>query len=288
MNATGWTLYSVVEHITRLGILREDITSYVFLSIPSNNVLEQVDRPLIEPDYFSLRELKLKLPWYVARKSSSNAASVSHRNDKFNLIKTPERFMGRNLPMKLSMDLHHLNEPIYSETSKIALLLADYIKSESSMFEHFNVVVSGPGAIGKSALCRALCLNLGELATYLPLDSSIMDTRTRDRSNLDGYQLESYNLEQVKEWLNLIEDEKSFSVSPYDHSKRKCIGEINVKGSAKIRLIDWVFALHSKTGVKGDIKIVLDASDEVRREYLVYRTLEIRKKELSKQTIECI
>jgi uridine kinase len=172
-------------------------------------------------------------------------------------------------------------------TPLIQDVLVDYVRSASREIKHYNVVIGGPAAIGKSQLAIALCDKL-QGSTYLPLDSSVLGTIERDQTKLNGCQIQSYDLSIVRRWLKQLENEESFLVSPFDHATRKCVGSIPVDGRCRVRIIEWVFALSKDIGLRRDLIIVLDANEKARYNYWYERFTDTRKETLTDSALEAI
>lgn len=182
----------------------------------------------------------------------------------------------------LFIDLRGHSRKVTLQSAAIVDAFVAFIQAESARKQvHYNVAIGGPGAVGKSHFARLLNGRI-EGSTYLPLDAAVYDSASRDAKIVNGYQLAAYDLDQIRRWMRLLERRQQFVVAPFDHVDRRCVGQLTVDGRARVRIVEWVFALHSIITMDLDLRIALDADGASRARFLEER-LAARRNRLSAQ-----
>lgn len=144
--------------------------------------------------------------------------------------------------------------------------IEDYIvKIANSKRKDKNIIVialAGAGRIGKTTLTNKLQEKLGNpICEIIGLDGYMMDKKTA--GNLGGYHPKRSDLVKArKEIKGLIYDKKSFNLPVYNHETHKH-DTIKVVKPSEIIIIDGCFSLSDELLDFADIKIFLDASEEV-------------------------
>jgi uridine kinase/hypoxanthine phosphoribosyltransferase len=285
IHQTGWSV-ATASNAIRGRHPDMVIKSYAFADIPLSKSTEASEAPLATPDYASLRRRRVKVPWYVDKAPSTRGIGDLTVTGP---TLTPTRtWVGRTGPpndvRSLAIDLSGSRNAVSLDSTTIVNLVASFIDDKAQHRPHYNVVISGPGAVGKTHLARLLETRLPN-GTYLPLDASVRDSLTRDAYDLDGYQILSYDITKVNEWIEKLSKEEVFDVSPYDHFTRSCHGTITVNGKANVRIIDWAFSLINDLGIEPDLRIVIDASEAVRYQFLYARFTELRRNAYNNKTL---
>jgi uridine kinase len=279
---SGWALDTAVTAIREAGNTDTTIRSYAFAHIFNVATPTFGDGSLARPEFYSIQSTKLSLPWYAAREPSTKVGVEP--GARLTRVAAPRPTIEGEI-RQLSFDLSNTKDTITTRSPVIVDMLCKYI-ANSPVGEdgHYNVLISGPGAVGKSDFAQTLHAKLPD-STYLPLDAAVKDSKQRDQDNADGYQLRSYNLPMISNWIAALRKEETFKVRPFNHSSREFDTEIVVKGSARTRIIDWVFALSDHVETPGNLKIVLDCGDIERYQFLYDRFTQDRSMGLDETTL---
>jgi uridine kinase/hypoxanthine phosphoribosyltransferase len=280
LSQTGWALETVLSAIAGQNPSCR-VKSYVFLNLPFPESPDLSEGAFARPDYYSIQKRRARLPWYVARIPASRKIKSTLQAGGTGMLsshdKAPKTITNAR---KISIDLTQSNERLSMRSPVVLATLVRYIRNKAALAGRFNVAIAGPGAIGKSELAQSLASYLDD-TTYLPLDASVLDYQHRDSQSVNGYQFKAYDIAKARGWIAALERGESFEVSPFDHSTRTCHGEIRIDGKAKIRIVEWVFALSNELDWSPDLKIVLDADEEGRFRFLYDRFTEQRHRQLS-------
>ena len=150
VHETGLALNAIIENLRIIGVYENAIKSYAFLQIPQSSMTESHDRPATNLDYYSISKRRAKLPWYTAR--SPSTVTISRSDNRIPII-TPKDFVDIT---NLSLDLHQSVNKVDLCSPLIMEILREYVISTSADCPQFNVVIGGPGAIGKSQFAITL------------------------------------------------------------------------------------------------------------------------------------
>jgi uridine kinase len=247
---TGFAL-ATVKDVLRDRTEPIQLLSYVFWYHPPSTD-DESDSVLATPDYVSNRHNRFVPPWY------KKAGGPIIESDRPRL-----EFSGPGARVtQISIDTSDVTPALTMESEALLHTLSRAIKSRSTTSDHYTIVIAGPAGIGKSRLATRLKDELSN-ATHLPLDASIKESAFRDGAQINGCQLQAYDLATIEDWAKKLAAEQEFIISPLDHALRRPHGSQTVDGKSKFRLIEWIFA-GSPQAIPGDLRIVIDANDDAR------------------------
>ena len=122
-----------------------------------------------------------------------------------------------------------------------------FIDKQSSLF----ICICGPAACGKTTLSKMLltALNRDPLTkkkiSLLSTDNYMLDRDARIEKNIQGYSIETHNIDLLIEDINLLKNKKNIVTKPYNHQTGKHSAEVQVL-SNDIMILEGIYSFHSK------------------------------------------